>query len=101
MSLEGEVPDEAGVRVIRRGRATVGGRHYGLIAVATIHVAVGLHVVAAEHVGSCEKETGEESESGIAFSANPKQATWKRFSHPYERGRRGRHGVAGAAGPSG
>lgn len=56
MSLEGEVPDEAGVRVIRRGRATVGGRHYSLIAVATIHVAVGLHVVAAEHVGTCERE---------------------------------------------
>lgn len=56
--MEGEVPDEAGVRVIRRGWATVGGRHYSLIAVATIHVTVGLHMVAAEHAGTCEKETG-------------------------------------------
>lgn len=59
MSLEGEVPDEAGVRVIRRGRATVGGRHYSLIAVATIHVAVGLHVVGAEHVGTCKENANQ------------------------------------------
>lgn len=48
--MEGEVPDEAGVRVIRRGRATVGSRHKSLTAVATVHVAIGLHVVAVEHV---------------------------------------------------
>lgn len=55
MSLEGEVPDEAGVRVIRRGRAAVGSRHYSLTAVATIHVTIGLHVVAVEHICTCEK----------------------------------------------
>lgn len=52
VSLEGEVPDEAGVRVIRRGRAAVGGRHDGLTAVASVHVSIGLHVVAAQHVGA-------------------------------------------------
>lgn len=56
MSLESEVPDEAGVRVIWRRWAAVGGRHYGLTAVATVHVTVGLHVVAVEHVGSCKIE---------------------------------------------
>lgn len=50
MSLEGEVPDKAGVRVIRRGRAAVGCRHYSLTAMATIHVTNGLHVVAVEHI---------------------------------------------------
>lgn len=48
--MEGEVPDEAGVRVIRRGRAAVGSRDYILTAVAAVHFAVGLHVVAVEHV---------------------------------------------------
>lgn len=47
--MEGEVPDEAGVRVIR-GWAAVGSRHYRLTAVATIHVTIGLHVVVVEHV---------------------------------------------------
>lgn len=48
--MEGEVPDEAGVRVIRRGRAAVGSRH-SLTAVATVHITVGLHVVVVvEHV---------------------------------------------------
>lgn len=50
MSLESEVPDKAGVRIIRRGRAAVGSRHYSLTAVATIHVTIGLHVVVAEHI---------------------------------------------------
>lgn len=62
MSLEGEVPDKAGVRVIRWGRAAVGSRHYSLTAVAAIHVAVGLHVVAVEHVGTLEKR-GQEGET--------------------------------------
>lgn len=50
MSLQGEVPDKAGVRVIWRGRAAVGSRHYSLTAVATVHITIGLHVVAVHHV---------------------------------------------------
>lgn len=48
MSLQGEVPDEAGVRVIRWW-AAVRSSHYILTAVATVHVTVTLHVVAVEH----------------------------------------------------
>ncbi len=48
--MEGEVPDKAGVRVIRRGWAAVGSRDYSLTAVATIHITIGLHVVAVKHV---------------------------------------------------
>lgn len=55
VSLEGEVPDKAGVRVIRRGRAAVGSRHYSLTAVATVHITIGLHVVAVEHIWTCKK----------------------------------------------
>lgn len=53
--MEGEVPDEAGVRVIWRGWAAVGSRHYSLTAVATVHITIGLHVVAVKHVGTCER----------------------------------------------
>lgn len=50
VSLEGEVPDKAGVRVIWRWWAAVGGRHDSLTAVASIQVTIGLHVVAVEHI---------------------------------------------------
>ena len=53
--MEGEVPDKAGVRVIRRGRGAVRCRHHGLAAVSAIHITVGLHVVTVEHVGTCRR----------------------------------------------
>lgn len=46
----GQKTDKAGVRVIWRWWAAVGGRHYSLTAVASIQVTIGLHVVAVEHV---------------------------------------------------
>lgn len=60
VSLEGEVPDKAGVRVIRRGRAAVRSRHYILTVVATVHFSICLHVVAVEHVWICRKGTGDQ-----------------------------------------
>ena len=63
LSLEGEVPDEAGVRVIWRGRAAVRGWYDWLTAVAPVHVPVVLHVVAPVHRGAWggERERGEMS----------------------------------------
>lgn len=48
--LQGEVPDEAGVRVVGWRRSAVRGWHHRLGRVRTVHVAVRLHVMAAQHV---------------------------------------------------
>lgn len=55
MLLQGEVPDEAGVRVVGRRRGAVRRRHHRLRRVRSVHVAVRLHVVASQHVRTYKK----------------------------------------------
>lgn len=118
MSLEGEVPDKAGVRVIRWGRAAVGSGHYSLTAVAAVHVAVGLHVVAVEHVGTLEKKRQKGGTEDKTFHQNlgslaasncgreSEQVVMGKTvgrgvdTYPYGAWRRVQRGVAAAAAPT-